>query len=47
MHADKILVLEDGECVGLGTHENLLQTCPVYREIYDSQFKSEEVSANG
>ena len=47
MHADKILVLEDGECAGLGTHAELLKTCPVYREIYDSQFKSEEVSANG
>jgi ABC-type multidrug transport system fused ATPase/permease subunit len=47
MHADRILVLEDGACVGLGTHAELLQTCPVYREIYDSQFKSEEVSANG
>ena len=45
MHADKILVLEDGESVGLGTHETLLKTCPVYREIYDSQFKSEEVTS--
>lgn len=45
MHADKILVLEDGECAGLGTHAELVQGCPVYREIYDSQFKSEEVSA--
>ena len=41
MHADKILVLDDGECVGLGTHEELLDACPVYREIYDSQFKKE------
>ena len=41
MHADKILVLDDGECVGLGTHEELLSSCPVYREIYDSQFKKE------
>jgi len=45
MHADKILVLEDGECVGLDTHEMLLKTCPVYREIYDSQFKIEEVTS--
>lgn len=45
MHADKILVLDDGECVGIGTHEQLLESCPVYREIYDSQFKSEEVNA--
>ena len=41
MHADKILVLDDGECVGLGTHEELLSSCPVYREIYDSQFRKE------
>ena len=47
MQADKILVLEDGECVGLGKHAELLENCPVYREIYDSQFKSEEVSVNG
>lgn len=41
-HADQILVLEDGEAVGVGTHAQLLQTCEVYREIYDSQFKQEE-----
>ena len=38
-HADQILVLDDGRQVGLGTHRELLDTCPVYREIYDSQFK--------
>ena len=41
-HADKIIVLEDGEAVGIGTHAKLLETCEVYREIYDSQFKQEE-----
>lgn len=41
-HADKILVLEDGEMVGVGTHAELLTGCEVYREIYDSQFKQEE-----
>lgn len=41
-HADNILVLEDGILVGQGNHENLLQTCPVYREIYESQFRKEE-----
>lgn len=41
MYADKIIVLEDGEAVGIGTHEELLAGCPVYREIYDSQFKGE------
>ena len=40
-HADQILVLDDGEPVGLGTHETLLENCPIYREIYDSQFKKE------
>ncbi|MCR5300963.1 MAG: ABC transporter ATP-binding protein/permease [Lachnospiraceae bacterium] len=34
---DRILVLEDGQMAGLGTHEELLETCPVYKEIYDSQ----------
>ena len=37
-HADKILVLEDGHMAGLGTHEELLNTCPVYQEIHYSQF---------
>ena len=41
-HADKIIVLEDGEAVGMGTHAQLLENCEVYREIYDSQFKQEE-----
>ncbi|MGN1076876.1 MAG: ABC transporter ATP-binding protein [Candidatus Gallimonas sp.] len=38
MHADQILVLDDGAPAGLGTHEQLLASCEVYREIYDSQF---------
>lgn len=47
-HADKIIVLDDGEAVGMGTHAELLETCQVYREIYDSQFKKEERGqANG
>jgi ATP-binding cassette subfamily B protein len=37
MFADQILVLEDGEAVGLGTHEQLLKTCPTYAEIVESQ----------
>ena len=41
-HADNILVLEDGILAGQGTHENLLQTCPVYREVFESQFRKEE-----
>lgn len=41
-HADLILVLEDGELVGKGTHEELLTSCQVYNEIYMSQYKKEE-----
>ena len=40
-HADKILVLEDGEMAGIGTHQQLLETCKVYREIYESQYKKQ------
>lgn len=36
MHSDKIMVLDDGECAGLGTHEELLATSAVYKEIYES-----------
>lgn len=43
MHADRIIVLDDGRAVGIGDHNYLLQNCSVYREIYDSQF-SKEVS---
>ena len=38
MHADVIVVLDDGELVGVGTHDELLRSCPVYLEIYESQF---------
>lgn len=41
MHADKIITLDDGKIVGIGTHEELLESCPVYREIYESQYKKE------
>jgi len=40
-HADKIIVLDDGQIAGMGKHDELLRTCEVYREIYDSQFKKE------
>lgn len=44
--ADKILVLDDGQLVGMGSHEELLKDCDVYKEIYDSQFKKpEEIKA--
>ena len=41
MHADKIIVLDDGEAVGIGTHDELLSSSEVYREIYLSQFEGE------
>lgn len=38
MHADKIIVLDDGCAAGIGTHTELLDSCPLYREIYETQF---------
>ena len=43
MHADKIVVLDKGKCVGIGTHEELLKTCKIYKEIALSQLKEEEL----
>ncbi len=43
MHSDKIIVLDDGEAVGIGTHDELIRTCPIYEEIYYSQFEREGV----
>ncbi len=39
MHADRIIVLDDGNVAGMGTHEELLKSCEVYQEIYYSQFE--------
>ena len=41
-YADKIVVLDDGKIAGQGTHEQLLKSCNIYREIYETQFKKEE-----
>ena len=46
LQADRILVLDGGKLVGNGTHADLLETCPVYQEIYYSQFPKEEVQTN-
>ncbi len=43
MHADKIVVLDDGKIVGIGKHKDLLESCLVYSEIYNSQFRKESV----
>ncbi len=40
-YADSIIVMDDGEIAGMGTHSQLMETCEVYKEIYDSQFKKE------
>ncbi len=40
MHADKIIVLDDGQMAGMGTQKELLENCEVYKEIYNSQFKT-------
>lgn len=43
-YADQIIVLDDGKVVGMGTHSALLENCPVYQEIYNSQFPGEVTS---
>jgi ABC-type multidrug transport system fused ATPase/permease subunit len=45
-NADKIVVLDDGEIAGVGTHEELLESCTVYQEIYYSQYPKEGASGN-
>lgn len=46
-HADRILVLDDGEMAGVGTHEELLRSCTVYQEIYYSQYPQEQSARAG
>ncbi len=45
MDADRILVLDEGKLVGMGTHRVLMQSCQVYREIVSSQLSEEEMKA--
>ena len=45
LYADKIIVLDDGKVVGIGKHNELLENCPVYQEIYYSQFPKERKEA--
>lgn len=44
-HANQIIVLDEGRMAGIGTHDELLQNCPVYREIYESQTKEAQEEA--
>lgn len=46
-HADKIIVLEDGEVIGMGTHDELLKSCEVYAEIHYSQYQNEKEAQKG
>ena len=43
MHADKIIVLENGKCVGMGTHKELLEKCKIYKQIALSQLSEGEL----
>ena len=47
MHANAILVLEEGRMAGIGTHEELLQNCPAYRKIAQSQLSEKELGMKG
>ena len=46
MHADKIIVLDQGKIVGNGTHAELMKNCPVYQEIAYSQLSRKELAVN-
>jgi len=46
MHADRIVVLNEGDVVGIGTHRELLETCPIYYDIAASQLSEEELACN-
>ena len=44
MDADRIIVLDEGEVAGIGTHQQLMETCDVYKEIVSSQLSEEEIA---
>jgi len=44
LHADQIIVLDDGRCVGIGTHADLMDSCDTYQEIVNSQLTVEELA---
>ena len=44
LHADKIIVLDEGRMAGMGTHRELLENCEVYRQIAESQLSKEELA---
>ncbi|CAM3792088.1 ABC transmembrane type-1 domain-containing protein [Cohnella lubricantis] len=44
MDADRIIVLDEGEIVGIGAHQELMESCEVYREIVSSQLSEEEIA---
>lgn len=47
LHAEQIIVLDDGMVAGIGTHQELLQNCEVYRQIAESQLSEQELSETG
>ena len=47
LHADQIIVLEDGSVAGIGTHEELLKSCETYQEIARSQLSEQELKSQG
>jgi len=47
LHADQIVVLDEGKIAGIGTHEELMKNCPTYQEIARSQLSAAELGGEG